>query len=481
MKTLAELAAWLQVSAGLQIAPDTPILALSQQTSQLQPGWAFVALAGQQGHGADYWRDAQAQGAVCIVSDRAIAEASIPVLVRADLVDCLARLAAWFYDTPHQKLKLIGVTGTNGKTSTTHYIAQMLHALGEKVGLLGTLGNGAYPQLVPSVNTTADVLTLQYWLSCFVAQGLTWAVMEVSSHGIALQRIEGLAFHCVALTQVTRDHLDFHADEAEYRAVKARLFEQYPTQQRVLNVDDSLGRALAERVSAFSYSRRSEADLTAQALVLDREGIAFTLHYRQQAWPCRAALMGAFNVENLLCALSCLLALGWPMARLQPTIAHIQAVNGRMQPIAIRRKAMGVLVDYAHTADALEQVLLAVRAHLQQGRLWVVFGCGGDRDRGKRPLMGEVAARCADEVVLTSDNPRSEEPILIMQEIAQGMDKPAHCIVSRQAAIEFALDQAHIGDVVVVAGKGHETTQIIQGVIYPFSDQEGIKQWDNKV
>jgi UDP-N-acetylmuramoyl-L-alanyl-D-glutamate--2,6-diaminopimelate ligase len=481
MKTLAELMAWLKLSAGLQNGADKPIVALSQQTAQLQPGWAFVALAGQQGHGADYWREAQAQGALCILSDRLISEADVPVLFVADLAQRLSDLACWFYDTPQQKLTLIGVTGTNGKTSTTHYIAQMLTALGEPTGVLGTLGNGVYPQLTASANTTADVLSLQYWLSRFVAQGVRWVAMEVSSHGIALGRIKGLAFSCVALTQVTRDHLDFHLDEADYRAVKARLFEQYPSQQRVLNVDDGLGRELAARLPAFSYSRRSQADLTAQALHLDSEGLAFNLHYQQQHWRCRAHLMGAFNVENLLCALSCLLALGWSMARLQPLIAKVYAVNGRMQPVALKRKAIGVLVDYAHTADALEQVLLAVRAHVQQGRLWVVFGCGGDRDRGKRPLMGEVAARCADVVVLTSDNPRSEDPLHIMQQIAQGMNKPAEQIVSRQAAIEFALQNALPGDVVVVAGKGHETTQIIQGVTYPFSDQEGIKRWDNQV
>ena len=219
MKTFAQLSEWLGVSPGLVNASAIIVQALGQQTGQLQPGWGFVALAGHQRHGADYWREAQAKGAVCILSDRPIDEADMPVLYVENLAQRLVDLAYWFYDSPHRKLKLIGVTGTNGKTSTTHYIAQMLSGLGEKVGLLGTLGNGAYPHLAPSLNTTADVLTLQHWLNQFVIQGLDWVVMEVSSHGIALQRIQGLAFACVALTQVTRDHLDFHLDEADYRAV----------------------------------------------------------------------------------------------------------------------------------------------------------------------------------------------------------------------------------------------------------------------
>lgn len=476
MKSLVQVAEYF----GLE-TPQSPGLVLTGLTNHAQlieEGWGFVALPGTQRHGADYWHQAASQGAVCVISDRPIEDCELPVLVVDNLATCLADLANWFYDYPSHQIDVIGITGTNGKTSTTHYLAQLLQSQGQRVGVIGTLGNGEFGQLRASANTTPDVLVVQSWLARFVKQGLQWAVMEVSSHGLALGRIKGVRFACVGLTQVTRDHLDFHLDVADYHATKERLFTDYETRYRVVNLDDALGRRIAQHQACFGYSMQNpQADLFCGRLNLTPEGLQGELGYLEnhQAWSSQ--LLGKFNTENLLCTLGCLLALGFDFAQLLENLPTLRAVNGRMQKVTVQDKQVIALVDYAHTPDALEQVLLALRAHLNQGRLWVVFGCGGDRDKGKRPLMGEIAQRCANRIVVTSDNPRSENPQQIMQDIMTGITHSVEQIVDRQAAIEWALGQAEQGDIVLVAGKGHEDYQEIAGVRYPFSDQKVIEQW----
>lgn len=482
MKTFFELkqwanAAWQTQAPGLVLDESYVVNHLTHQTQFIENGWAFVALPGQR-HGREFWQLAAQRGASCIISDQPIEDCQLPVLLVTDLVQRLPELADWFYDQPSQKLGVIGVTGTNGKTSTTHYIAQLLVSQGVRVGMIGTLGNGEYGHLEDSPNTTPEILTVQRWLAHFVVIGLDWVVMEVSSHGLALGRISGVQFACVALTQVTRDHLDFHLDVADYQRAKCRLFEEYVTGHRVINVDDVVGKKLLGLADVFSYSScANNADLKSINIALTTHGIQLQLAYAGQHALVDLPLMGRFNAENVLCALSCVLAVGYSFDNLLPTLAKLEAVCGRMQPVPNQADNVTAIVDYAHTPDALEQVLLALRAHIPDSQLWVVFGCGGDRDRGKRPLMGAVAERLADRVVLTSDNPRSEDPAHILADIAAGMHSITHQEISRQAAIEWALSQAQSGDVVLVAGKGHEQYQEIKGVRTPFSDQQVIQTW----
>lgn len=482
MKTLAQLQQWTQgdwqsPQLGLQMNEHVQVNQLTHQTQFIESGWGFVALPGQR-HGSEFWQVAAQRGAVCIISDQPIKNCHLPVLIVAGLPQRVAALADWFYEQPSQKIGVIGVTGTNGKTSTTHYIAQLLVSQGVRVGMIGTLGNGEYGHLEASPNTTPEALTLQRWLAHFVEMGLDWVVMEVSSHGLALGRISGIQFACVALTQVTRDHLDFHLDVADYQRAKCRLFEEYGTRHRVINADDSVGKKLLGLADVFSYSLHSKnSDLIGINLLLSAHGMQLQLEYAGQQLSAEFPLMGRFNAENVMCALSCVLALGYSLTNLLPVLSSLQAVCGRMQPVINQADQVTAIVDYAHTPDALEQVLLALRAHIPNSQLWVVFGCGGDRDRGKRPLMGAVAERLADKVVLTSDNPRTEKPQHILAEIAAGMRVITHQEISRQAAIEWALSQAQPGDVVLVAGKGHEQYQEINGVKTPFSDQQVIQTW----
>lgn len=477
MKTLAQVAQFLDIELPPGLVA-VELHGLSNHSHLLEQDWGFVALAGSQKHGGHYWGQAKAQGATCILSDRAIADCELPVLVIQDLPGRLVELANWFYGYPSRQIEVVGVTGTNGKTSTTHYIAQLLVSQSKRVGIIGTLGNGEFGQLTATANTTPDILVVQGWLAKFVDEGLDYAVMEVSSHGLALGRITGVEFACVALTQVSRDHLDFHLDVADYQNTKKRLFRDYMTQKRVLNLDDAIGRSLAEEANSFCYSLKNPAaNLVCRSLELTPQGLQGHLDYQNQTYQCKSGLMGAFNAENLLCALSCLIALDFELKNILMGLVNLKPVTGRMQPIKVQQKAITAIVDYAHTPDALEQVLLGIRSHLNSGQLWVVFGCGGDRDKGKRPLMGEVAERLADQVILTSDNPRSENSQSILQDIQQGLSRPAKQIESRRAAIEWALSHAQSGDLILVGGKGHEQTQEINGIKHPFSDQKVIEQW----
>ncbi|WP_044407068.1 UDP-N-acetylmuramoyl-L-alanyl-D-glutamate--2,6-diaminopimelate ligase [Thiomicrospira microaerophila] len=487
MKSLESIAQFFALKSAI-LQPGLVVKGLSLDSRQIQPGWVFVALAGENQHGADYWQQAKSLGAVGIVSDRSIGESDLPVFVIKDLNTRLADFAAWFYDHPSQKLQLIGITGTNGKTSTTQYIAQLLEAQGLACGVLGTLGNGRLNQLEPSANTTMDVVALNGWLHCFVQQGYPYAVLEVSSHAIALGRIAGLRFACVGLTQVSRDHLDFHRDLLDYQATKKRLFSDFPSQHKVVNLDDSIGLEIAESQPGrvVTYSQQNPlADLYLSDVTLSANGMAGCLQYRYQEYGFNTGLIGRFNLENSLCALSCLLAVGLSVKKMTENLALLRAIVGRMEKVvchnSARNVALNVLVDFAHTPDALEQVLLSIRAHLTTEKLWLVFGCGGNRDAGKRPLMAQVAERLADKIILTNDNPRFEDPKVIIEDICQGLSEDSrakvHIEYDRQAAIEYALDNAQAGDWVLLAGKGHENYQDIGGVKTPFSDQQVITAW----
>ncbi|WP_178863182.1 UDP-N-acetylmuramoyl-L-alanyl-D-glutamate--2,6-diaminopimelate ligase [Thiomicrorhabdus cannonii] len=505
MKTLAELFAHLQPAGELDEGLAAQRVGdLHLDSRALQENDVFIAIQGGQKHGLDFLAQAGRQGASVILTDRPLTEteqagyATLPsaplVWVVTDLQTRLAALANWFYDAPSRRLKVVGITGTNGKTSTAHYLAQSLAVLGQTPALIGTLGHGLMrasgeTRLSDTQNTTPDVVSVQRLLHDFAKAGANWVVMEVSSHALRLGRVAGVAFECVALTQVTRDHLDFHADEADYRDAKRSLFSDYESRFRVLNACDSLGQQLlanCPQALAYSVQPCHEAcgcgrgvNLCCQSATLDVTGMHLALQFAEAPCEVRLNLMGRFNLENVLCALGILMACRFDWAAACAVLPALKAVKGRMHKVAERPT---VLVDFAHTPDALQNVLQAVKAHFpaeSSGRLWVVFGCGGDRDRGKRPLMAAVAEALADKVVLTSDNPRHESPQQIFNDTLAGFADVDQVIVieDRHAAIEYALQHAVVDDVVVIAGKGHEAYQEIAGVRHSFSDQQVVEAW----
>lgn len=487
---------------------------LTLDSRQVTQQSAFLAVQGSRGHGLDYLPQALQAGVKLVISDRALtqseqawlasAESPPELHVTSELNVKLAALADWFYDSPSQRIKVIGITGTNGKTSTAHYVAQLLLALGQKPALIGTLGNGLVKsaesvELEPSANTTPDVVSVHRLLHQFSTKGANWVVMEVSSHALELGRIEQVHFECVALTQVTRDHLDFHLSETHYRAAKAKLFRDYSSRVQVLNRDDALGRELIKiSPNALVYGINTDlssatefppGELVCSQYHLAASGIQLALHYVQAECDTQIHLMGRFTLENVLCASGILLACGFDWAACCHTLPKLKAVKGRMEVVHTQPT---VIVDFAHTADALHKVLKSVKAHRaetidrqteqassKEGVLWVVFGCGGDRDRGKRPHMAQSAEAIADRVVLTSDNPRHEDPQQIFNDTLAGFKAPqnVNVIEDRKAAIEWALQQAKPEDLIVVAGKGHEAYQQIGDEKRPFSDQQTVLDW----
>ncbi|MEA1989795.1 MAG: UDP-N-acetylmuramoyl-L-alanyl-D-glutamate--2,6-diaminopimelate ligase [Pseudomonadota bacterium] len=488
---------------------------ISLDSRAIQSTDLFIALQGQQSHGLDFLESVLQKLPGLVISDRALTtkeqtlldghnqlhNQSVKVWVVVDIEHELGNFAAWFYDNPSQKLKVVGITGTNGKTSTAFFTGQLLKELGNKVALIGTLGNGEIDNLQQTSNTTPNSVQVQRLLNEFVEQDMNWIVMEVSSHALCLGRIQGVTFQTVALTQVTRDHIDFHGSVEAYSEAKSRLFTDYKIQNMVLNLDDALGGKLchdkqqknrSEIVWCYSVesieqirskSSRTLANLSCENVQLTAQGISFNPVFShklstEDSESINLALMGLFNLENVLCTMSILLVNGFSWQAIKSKLRLLQSVAGRMQVLG---KSPTIILDFAHTPDALEQVLTAVKSHLVDGKgeLKVVFGCGGNRDQGKRPLMGEIAQSLADEVILTSDNPRDESPEQIIKEIATGLSQSnsVESLVDRKQAIIQVLDHASQQDIIVIAGKGHEDYQEIAGVKHPFSDAQVVQDW----
>jgi MurE/MurF fusion protein len=474
--------------------------ALRTDSRQVQSGDAFLAWAGARDDGRVHVGAALAAGAArCLVeSDGADAfdldDARIAAVPR--LKSVAGHVADAWYGEPSRSLEVVAVTGTNGKTSVAWWTAQALSALGQRCGVIGTLGVGEPPKAVSGVGehstplhatglTTPDAVLLQATLRGFVEQGMVACAMEASSIGIVDHRLAGTRIAVAQFTNITRDHLDYHGDMAAYWAAKRLLFGWPGLRAAVVNIDDEQGATLADELEAafehggapalWTYSARAPARLQARNLSHLADGIAFDLVEKDTTIPLRCALVGAYNVSNLLAVIGALRALGVPLADAARVVPLLSPVPGRMQRVtAPDASAPVVVVDYAHTPDALEQALLALRplAQARGGKLWCVFGCGGNRDATKRPLMGAIAHRIADHVVLTSDNPRNENPALILSQILAGIqgDDTVDVIEDRRIAIHDALARAEPDDVVLLAGKGHEETQEVAGVKRPFSD-----------
>ena len=468
-------------------APNQVLKEMTLDSRAVQAGDLFVAVVGHQIDGRDYIPQAISQGAVAVVADaQAVAQDGeirfldgVPIIYLAQLAERLSALAGRFYTRDFDAMRLVGVTGTNGKTTITQLLAQWVSLLGESSAVMGTVGNGLYGQLTESENTTGSAIDVQKTLATFSAQHATFTAMEVSSHGLVQHRVAALRFAAAIFTNLSRDHLDYHGDMESYAAAKLSLFTEHEVGVSVINADDPVGEqwltgltdAVAVSCHGLSSSQRHGLWLSASTITYTDHGVTIAFDSAWGSGECVSALIGEFNVSNLLLALATLLALGYPLQRLLTTVPQLSAVCGRMEVFKKQGHASAV-VDYAHTPDALQKALEAARQHCQ-GKLWCIFGCGGDRDKGKRPLMGAIAEEFADRVVITDDNPRSENPTAITQDILSGLVDPsrAEVIAGRAQALTSVLQRAAEQDIVLIAGKGHEDYQIIGQQRIDYSDR----------
>jgi UDP-N-acetylmuramoyl-L-alanyl-D-glutamate--2,6-diaminopimelate ligase len=478
------LAALLEGLAPVPPGQDVPLTDLCLDSRRAQPGAVFLALAGHRGHGLAHVGDALKRGAAAVAWEpaegvQAPTGLPVPSVAVADLSLHLGRLADRFFGHPSGAMKLVGVTGTDGKTSVSQFLAQALHDEPGGCGVIGTLGAGRYGELVDTGHTTPDAVSLHRCLADLRDRGVRHTVMEVSSHALAQGRIGGVALDLAVFTNLSRDHLDYHASEADYAEAKARLFEWPGLEAAILNLDDPFGRVLAARlagrVAVLGYGRGTPVAgvdcVRAEAVRFHAEGLSFRVRTPWGDGALEARVLGDFNVHNLLAALATLLQLGLSLTDALERLSRVRTVPGRMERFAAA-SGVTLVVDYAHTPAALGHVLHALRAHCR-GRLWCVFGCGGDRDPGKRPLMARAAEQQADRVVVTSDNPRHEDPAAIAAQVMSGFEHPerVQLELDRRAAVEQVWREAAPGDVVLLAGKGHETVQIVGDEQRPFSDR----------
>ncbi|MGB9802552.1 UDP-N-acetylmuramoyl-L-alanyl-D-glutamate--2,6-diaminopimelate ligase [Desulfofundulus sp.] len=455
------------------------ISGIAYDSRQVQPGFLFVAVEGFTTDGHRYVEQAISRGAVAVVVQKEIPLPSGIAYARVpDSRLALALLSARFYDYPSRKLKVIGVTGTNGKTTTTHLVAAIYRAAGHKVGLIGTIANRIGDRVLPVVHTTPESLDLQKLLAEMVAEQVTVAVMEVSSHALALKRVAGCSFDAGVFTNITQDHLDFHRDMDDYLAAKTILFRELGKDDKpavaIINVDDSRAKKIvaATSVPVFTYGLSLKAQVKARDVKVTPRGASFTVISPWGKRPVNLKLTGYFNVYNALAAVTAAVAAGIPLSLAVEALESVEGVPGRFE-LVDRGQDFTVVVDYAHTPDGLKNILTTARA-ITPGRLITVFGCGGDRDTSKRPLMGEIAARLSDLAVITSDNPRTEDPGRIIAQVEEGVRRVRsdyRVVPDRREAIRFALGVAAPGDTVIIAGKGHENYQIIGTTRYPFDDR----------
>ncbi|MEI6413456.1 MAG: UDP-N-acetylmuramoyl-L-alanyl-D-glutamate--2,6-diaminopimelate ligase [Pseudomonadota bacterium] len=475
---------------------DQVVMGMALDSRRMVAGGLFLALPGAAGHGLDHAAEAIQRGAAAVLAEpsgawpaRRIASLSlgVPAWAVARLRERIGILAGRFWGDPSQILTMVGVTGTNGKSSVTQFLAQAL-APETRCGVMGTLGSGFLPDLTASDRTTPDSPALQARLADFVRQGAGWVAMEVSSHALDQHRTAGVRFDTAVLTNLSRDHLDYHGDMAGYANAKRRLFESPDLRWAVLNGDDALGQSLWRHLgnrlvqcalySLTGQARSSGAPLWVEGMDFQptARGMRLAVETPVGSGELASGLIGRFNAANLLTVLCVLLAHGWPLPEALQRLSRIRGVAGRMECFGSGDQPL-VVVDYAHTPDALEQALTALRDHVR-GRIILVLGCGGERDTGKRPLMGRIAEMHADQVILTDDNPRHEAGDLIIREILAGFQQHDRVAVERDRAraIGQAIAWTLPDDALLIAGKGHETTQTVGDRVLPFSDRDEVQR-----
>lgn len=457
---------------------------VTADSRQVVPGALFVAIPGFVVDGSTFIGQALDKGAAAVVTEKNVEREGAPYIQVDDARAALARLAAAFYGHPASKLRLIGVTGTSGKTTTTLMIESILDATGEPAGLIGTIEYRAGSVREIADRTTPDAVVLQRWFAKMVEENVRYAVMEVSSHALSLQRTAGVPFAAAVFTNLSRDHFDFHRDFEDYFAAKRKLFDQIDLSKRsaVVNADDAYGRRLIEELgddSVITFGTDPAAAIRpAEGFSITIDGLRGTVETPIGPIRLESPLLGAPNLSNWMAAIGAAIAVGIEREPIERGIRNLPSVRGRFERVGAAG-GRAILVDYAHKPDALEKLLHAVRELAPDRKVVVVFGCGGDRDAGKRPLMGEIAARLADETILTSDNPRSEDPMAILREIEDGYEKggrrDVRIMPDRREAIRTAVAEADPSRVVVIAGKGHETYQVVGDEIVHFDDREEVE------
>ena len=472
-----KLQAILQGLEPLEVHADLSreITGICYDSRAVKPGNLFVAICGYDTDGHKYIPMALEKGAACVLCEKAPAEGEYVLL--SDTRRGLALAGANWYGNPAGEMTMIGITGTNGKTTTTYLVKHILEdCLGAKVGLVGTIQNMIGDEVLHTERTTPESLELQALFRHMADAGCTHVVMEVSSHALCLHRVDGVTFDVGVFTNLTQDHLDFHKTMEEYCRAKAMLFAR--SKVGAVNVDDPWAKEILAHATCpvITYSAKGQAALEATDIRLEPHHVAFTAHYQGTETACTLGIPGAFSVYNALSALSAALALGIARVKAAASLATARGVKGRAEVVPTPGKDYTVLIDYSHTPDSLENILKTVR-EFARGRVIAVFGCGGDRDPIKRPIMGKIAADLADLVVVTSDNPRTEDPMAIIDQILVGIPKdqtPTTVIENRRQAIRWAMDNAHAGDVIVLAGKGHETYQEIGHEKFHLDEREEV-------
>ena len=476
---------------GLADAPAIAINGIATDSRLVRQGFVFLACEGGESHGIDYAGQAIASGAAAIVYDSNTTDAAtisrvgtLPVIAIAGLQQHIGGIANRWFDSPSESIAVTGITGTNGKTTVAMLLAQCMQILGRRCGYIGTLGKGIESLESSGGLTSPACVQLHGILAEFRDDNATHAAIEVSSHALAQGRTDGVRFDSAIFTNLSRDHIDYHGDMQRYFASKAQLFEHDELRHRIINIDSEFGKKLAElygndavivstRIDrpAIDRSADDRPFVFVRAVVSDETGSRVSIETSWGSATFKIEMPGYFNVENAALVLALLLRQGTAIADAGAVLGQVSAPPGRMQRVADDESALPtVYIDFAHTPDGLEVALRALRQHCK-GKLWCVFGCGGDRDSGKRPLMGEIAARLADRIVVTSDNPRTEDPAMIIADILAGTGDDAVVIADRAAAIAHAIARSDASDTILIAGKGHESVQIVGTRSIPFSDQ----------
>ena len=477
---------------------DITLSAMCLDSRDVKEHSLFIAVKGETVNGIEFINNAIDQGAAAVLwetEDEADANIEsikinwrktssnieVPIIAIENLSQLVGKFADRFYNHPSKKVSVCGITGTNGKTSCADFIAQMM-SMDAPCGVMGTLGSGLYPELKETGFTTPDAITCHEWLADVLSNKASFAVMEVSSHALIQGRTNAIQFNSAVFTNLSRDHLDYHGDMASYADAKSKLFKSSGLKNAIINVDDEAGRNIVEGLDneinciRYGLDKSFNPDVYGSNVVLDQHGLTVQVCTPWGNGTLTSPVIGEFNVSNLLAVLSVMLIQGVDFDKALERLKTIKSVAGRMQRFGNDNTPL-VIVDFAHTPDALEQALSSLRQHTKNN-LWCVFGCGGDRDVGKRSLMGAVAVEQADYIVLTNDNPRSEDADSIIEDIQVGIKSFDNLTIKqdRHAAIHFAISQAQQGDVVLIAGKGHENYQLVGDVKHPFNDVEEVKQ-----
>ncbi len=467
-----------QLLAGIQTKnewSDREISGIAFDSRKVEEGFLFAAIPGETVDGHDFTVSAAEKGAAVILAEHET-EADVPHVLVEDNRMAFQQVCANFFGHPQREMTFLGVTGTNGKTSTTQFVKSILDGLGVKAGLIGTVCNQIGAESFPAAFTTPEPYQLFELLRKMADAGVQTVVMEVSSQAMHQRRADSLPFAAAGFTNLTQDHLDYHKTMENYKAAKARLFEM--AGKAVFNLDDACGKEFAAIYGGMTYSAQGNADLTATDITVDVSGVSYTLGYQGKSAAVKVSTPGLFTVHNTLCAAGVLLSAGYSFEEVIKGLNQIPKVAGRAEVIT-EGLPFSVMLDYAHTPDALENILTTIRTYAK-GRIVTLFGCGGDRDKTKRPKMAEVGAKYSDFAIVTSDNPRTEDPAAIIQDILVGMEgtkTPYAVIENRKEAIGYAIQNARPDDLILLAGKGHEDYQILGKTKIHFDEKEIVKEF----